>query len=189
MNGRKPDDRLSTKPQAIRARARAKKAKFQTDVELYYQHTGYKPVDQWDLEELARGKPRGPDGRWKTGATPRWLTPEIQQQVRDRFRERAFDGLAEYLPQAIKVLGELMVSEETDLQGKPLVSARDRLDIAKFIVEHVIGKAKQKLDITGTPAYRRFLADAMTLPDGSNDYAGQIVDGEVVDDDGDLPDV
>lgn len=182
---RKPDDRLSTKPQAIRARARVRHQRFTDDLGYYYEHVARKPVEEWDLEELARGKPRGPDGSWKKGATPKWLTPVIQAEAKKRFKEKAFEGLSEYVGIAIRILGELLESDETDHEGKPVVSAREKIDIAKFIVEHVIGKPNQRVALESTPAYKSILVDAIVLDDGNPDYESKIIEGEVVSDDDD----
>jgi len=171
MQGRNRDDsQLSRDPRSIRARIRRKTSKLDTDIDMLLETQGYKPVAEWSLDELARGKPKDPvTGRYKTGM-PAWITPRIQQEVKKRFREETLKGLAKYTTAALKVLGELLVSEETDHTGKPIVSAKDRIDIAKFIVEHTIGKPPAKIEIGEDESkWRAVLADSVALP-GGDDY-------------------
>ncbi len=178
MQGRNRDDsKLSTNPATIRARIRRRTAKFDADVDMLLNTQGYKPVSEWTMEELARGKPRDPEtGRWKTGI-PTWITPRIQAEVKKRFREETLHGLTRYTTAALKVLGDLLLSEETDHTGKPLVSAKDRIDIAKFIVEHTIGKAPAKIEVSDDGSkWREVLAESVALPSG-NDYH-PVIDGD-----------
>jgi hypothetical protein len=179
MQGRNRDDsKLSKDPRSIRARIRRKTSKLDTDIDMLLETQGYKPVSEWSLDELARGKPKDPvTGRYKTGM-PAWITPRIQTEVKKRFREETLKGLARYTTAALKVLGELLVSEETDHTGKPIVSSKDRIEIAKFIVEHTIGKPPAKIEIgEDETKWRSVLADSMVLPSGESDYH-PVIDGE-----------
>ncbi len=180
MQGRNRDtSKLSKDPRTIRARIRRKTAAYQADIDLLLEQQGYKPVSEWTLDELARGKPRDPiTGRWKTGM-PTWITPRIQEEVRKRFREETFKGLSKYTMKALKVLGEMLDSEEVDHLGKPIVSARDKMDAAKFILEHIIGKPNNKIEVAPDSAkWREVLAESVGLPDGSDDYNPGVIEGE-----------
>lgn len=181
MQGRNRDDsKLSKDPRSIRARIRRKKQKFDDDVDRLLEVQGYKPVSEWDLEELARGKPKDAQGRFKT-AKPKWITPKIQEEVKKRFREETLNGLAEYTGLALKVLGELLESEEVDNNGRPIVTAKDRIDIAKFVVEHTIGKAPAKVEIGTEAPWRNVLAESMGLPDAETEYH-PVIEGDWEDD-------
>jgi hypothetical protein len=178
VQGRNADDsKLSQNPQTIRARIRRRTAKFDDDVDQLLRVQGYKPVSEWTLDELARGKPKGPDGKWKS-RTPAWITPRIQQEVKKRFREETLTGLTKYTTAALRVLGEMLVTDETDHTGKPIVSPKDRIDIAKFIIEHTIGKPPTKIEVGADESkWRSVLAESVALPSGETDYHPTI-DGE-----------
>lgn len=178
MQGRNRDDsKLSQDPRTIRARIRRRTAKFNDDVDQLMKAQGYKPVSEWSLEELSRGKPKNPEtGRWSTGR-PNWITPRIQEEVRKRFREETLMGLTKHTTKALRILGELLVSEETDHTGKPIVSAKDRMQIAMFIVEHTIGKPQSKIEIGPDESkWRSVLAESVSLPSGTDYHP--VIDGD-----------
>jgi hypothetical protein len=179
MQGRNRDDsKLSQDPRTIRARIRRRTAKFNDDVDQLMKAQGYKPVSEWSLEELSRGKPKNPEtGRWSSGR-PTWITPRIQEEVRKRFREETLTGLTRHTTKALKILGELLDSEETDHTGKPIVSAKDKIDVAKFIIEHTIGKPPTKIEIGADESkWRSVLAESVALPGGDTDYH-PVIEGE-----------
>ena len=66
-----------TKPSlGIRNRLRRGKNR-EEDIALYAEHSHYfKPVHDWDMEELAHGRPRGKTGGFQ-GRAPGWLTADI----------------------------------------------------------------------------------------------------------------
>src|SRR4051794_20110709 len=74
----------SLSPKQLRARARrlAEKGKSPAnELELLY-----KPIEQWDAEELAKGRPRAVDGTFK-GRPPTWVTRELYEQAMSRFTQ------------------------------------------------------------------------------------------------------
>lgn len=179
MQGRNRDDsKLSQNPRTIRARIRRRNAKFNDDIDQLLKVQGYKPVSEWSLEELSRGKPKNPEtGRWST-ATPSWITPRVAEEVKKRFREETLHGLTKHTTKALKMLGELLDNEDVDHNGKPIVSARDKIDVAKFIVEHTIGKPPTKIEVGADESkWRSVLAESVALPSGDNDYH-PVIDGE-----------
>ncbi len=66
---------------------------------------GYKPVSEWDLEELGRGRPRNRNGSFAGGSAPKWLTPAIEAERRRRLKEAAHDALMAHTDAAMRVLG------------------------------------------------------------------------------------
>ncbi len=101
-----------------------------------------KPVDEWDLEELAKGRPRDGGGGFR-GAPPKFMPREVHERIADRFKllvKGQMDGLA---VSALGVVRNLLESEDYDDKGKPVVPPSVRLDAAKWLVEHSIGKPVQ----------------------------------------------
>ncbi|RZT77965.1 methyltransferase family protein [Micromonospora violae] len=62
---------------------------------------GYKPVSEWDNEELARGKPRNSQGSFSC-PSPSWLTQAIQ--TRDDLRPEPPPGVRYLSPSATEML-------------------------------------------------------------------------------------
>lgn len=179
---RKPVEKMSKRPQAIRARLRNNDKTRNEDLAMLVEADGRKPIHEWTLEELARGKARKPDGNWPS-ISPKWITPMVQEEIRKRFREQAFEELSVHIGPAIKVLTDLLSNTTKDDEGKPFVTAREKIDIAKFIVEHVLGKPKAQIELAAGPKYKEFLANAIMLDDGQPDYGAGVIEGEVVEDD------
>lgn len=166
----------STNPKNIRKRIRRGTAKLEGELELLY--ADRKPIEDWDYEELARGRPRGKNGQFN-GPAPKWITPAIRDEAKRRLVAKGLADLGTHLGDAIKVTAELMNDDSVDLDGKPLVPPTVRLQAAQFITDHVMGRATSKVELDLGDKTKQMLAGAIVLPDGQP----AIVDGEVVDDD------
>ncbi len=127
----------------------------------------YKPVEQWDWEELTRGRPRTRDGNFDA-MVPTWLTPVVQREAERRLITMGKQKLAGYLGQAIETFAKLMTNEETDAHGKPIVPPSVKLDAAKFIFENIVGKATTRVEVEATEGTFGLLAGAMVMSGGSD---------------------
>lgn len=107
-----------------------------------------KPLSEWDLEELARGKPRNQYGNF-AGKAPAWLTPHVVQEIRRRFLENTYGELASHVNAAIQTLVKLMTDTSTTADGDPIVSPSLKLQAAKYIIDQTMGKAPQTVELTG----------------------------------------
>jgi hypothetical protein len=90
-------------------------------------------------------------------------------------------------------LAKLMASAEVDADGRPLVPASVKADIAKFLVEQRVGKAKVSVEVD-SPKVWDFLqqfSGGLVRRDGSSyrPVRGQVIDAEPDDDEpeGDQP--
>jgi hypothetical protein len=85
MPSRKKPEEHSTTPAAARARLRRRKVTdtdgIKADIEVVYG----KPIEEWDLEELTRGRPRNPDGTFAGAKPPAAIAgvtaTELQQRL------------------------------------------------------------------------------------------------------------
>lgn len=175
------DVELSTRPRAARTRlrrsARSKKKaedKIDRDIAILY-----KPVAEWDWEELSRGRPRSENGKF-VGAKPKWIDATIQKEIERRMVKMTEDEVMSHARDAIQTLSQLMVDTDTDITGKPVVSAQVRADCAKYILNRVLGTPTTKHEVTGDPAYVALMGKIMVNPDG--DDAHPVIEGEVVED-------
>lgn len=166
---------LSEKPTAVRARIRKSGAKLERDVAMLY-----KPIEEWDMEELARGRPRNRAGNFQ-GPAPAWLTPLIIKEAKDRLRVLTRDEIAVFSADAVRTMRNLMMSTETDDEGKPLVSASVKLNAAQYLLDQTIGKATNPVEVTGNVQLQHLMATILVNPDGTESHP--VIDAQVVEDD------
>lgn len=160
MPARPPADQLSRKPEHIRKRMRNRTGPLAEDIEMLA--NAIKPVEEWDLEELARGRPRDKDGHFR-GRAPIWITPALRSEAARRLKVEAMSYLSGHVEDAIKVLADLMLNAEDD---------KIRVDCAKFIIEHVVGKATAAIQVDLGGGVRELLASAVVT---------RTTDGKLVD--------
>lgn len=183
MRGRSNNiETLSKDPKQIRRRVRRAHGKIQADVDLYLKEAYGKPIEEWDLEELARGRCRDQNGQFR-GQAPQWITPTVQKEARRRLLEHAFGTMAGHVDLAIQTLVNLIQSEDVDDKGKPIVDGRTKLQACIFILEHVMGKPKAVVELHDTNEAKSALAAAIVLDDGKPKNPPVILEGEYTEDD------
>jgi hypothetical protein len=102
----------------------------------------YKPIEEWDMEELARGRPRNAAGNF-IGPTPQYMTRELHERAMERFKSLIRNDMNAHSITALKTIQLVLESEEVDARGKPIVPASTKMDAAKFLLEHIVGKPTQ----------------------------------------------
>lgn len=171
----RPDNpNRSMKPDAVRKRLRnAGKRGDQAhhDLAVVYQ----KPIEEWDFEELQRGKPRNVNGKF-SGARPKWISPTVMAEAQKRLREVGQQELGRFTGSAIKVMVELMEDSRLDLV---------RFQAAKYVLDQIIGVPVNKVEIEGNVSFKGLLAAVMVNPDGQVDTDDEVIDAEIVEDDDD----
>lgn len=162
-----PEGKLLT-PKQIRARARrrAARASSRESKELLTEqefNALYKPVEEWDLEELARGRPRNVDGNF-VGRKPQWVTRQVHESAMDRFKGLIREGMNANAAKAQETIEWILTSEEVDEKGKPVVSPSTKLDAYKFLMEHIVGKPTQRVEADISVKLQALLGVAMVNP-------------------------
>lgn len=205
------DGKLLT-PKQIRARARRRAAKtskqarnqpIMSEVEF---EALYKPIEEWDIEELAHGRPRDHNGAF-SGLKPKWVTREVHERAMEAFQMAIRTGMNRLTPDALSTLQWVIENDERDERGKPIVPASAKNQAAMFLVEHVVGKPKQRVEQDISVKLQGILGSVMVNPNqalappeqgGEGMRVGHLpgvtvpmglpgsVPGEVVDDDEDL---
>jgi hypothetical protein len=178
---------LSTKPEHVRKRIR--RANKTTRANMLMLANERKPLEEWDLEELARGRPRDKDGSFR-GATPKWITPVIVEESKRRLHIQALATMGSMVGDAIQVVHRIMMNDDVDDNGKPIVDTKTRLQAAMFIIEHVMGKPKQRVDVETGSMWKSMLAGALKIQTDDGDYVDahpviDLADEEWTDDDDD----
>jgi hypothetical protein len=137
---------------------------------------GIKPLDEWDVYELAHGKPRDEDGGFRKGVMPSWFAPVLQAEIEKRFQAAA--------GQKMKVVGlEGMVMARKLMRRAS--SENVRLEASKFFMEQVFGKAVQRVNLEGQLKIEALLGAALVNPDGGAAYGFQ----KVLDEAGETEDI
>lgn len=202
-----PDDRprnskgkLLTGKQ-VRSRARRVLSKGKKLDEETFEAWSGKPIDEWDLEELARGRPRNAAGDFR-GAPPQYMPRAVVERIAERFKTVVKGEMNQNAVTALGVVNQLISNEDYDDKGKPLVPASVKLDAAKWLIEHTIGKAVQPtqtdisvklMGVLGAamvnPTLDESHPDMLALPPGYSmahmGSRGEVLEATVVEDDDD----
>lgn len=168
-------------PKQIRARSRRRKAVYEKELAEMY-----KPVEEWDAEELARGRPRAADGSFK-GKPPMWMTTAFHEQIIRRFEVIVKEEMNSMTVEALTVLATVLKDNTTDFRGKDRVSPNVKVDVAKFLIEHIIGKPKQRTESEVSVKLEGLLGLAMVQPSqsGSLELTQGYIDADSEEDTGD----
>jgi hypothetical protein len=162
-----------------RARGKARRAAAKGDVSAEIVTIYGKPIEEWDDEELVRGRPRDREGFFR-GSRPNWLTPAIQAERQRRLRQLMADELGTFAADALRTIHAIMTDDRRDDDGKLLVSAATRLDAGKYLVDQFMGKATATVDVHAGSSVAELMAKIMVNPDGQD--AHPVIEGQVVDD-------
>lgn len=177
---------LQMNKKQIRARARRHARISEAEFDKLY-----KPIAEWDEEELARGRPRAADGSFR-GKSPSWITREMHEQAMARFKGIVEGKMRRETVTALGVIHQILESEDVDDKGKPVVNASTKMDAAKFLIEHVVGKPTQRQEVdisvrlqallaTATVGISADRADALSLPSGADYEAAFAEDDDYID--------
>jgi hypothetical protein len=142
----------------MRARIRRRGAISQEEFD-----TLYKPLEEWDLEELARGRPRNRAGDFR-GAAPKWITREMHEACMGRFKDIVKGEMNRHTVAALDVVRNVLDNDLVDGRGRPLVAASTRLEAAKFLIEHIVGKPQQHKNVDVSVKLQALLATAIGSP-------------------------
>lgn len=123
----------------------------------------YKPIEEWDMEELARGRTRNKNGKFG-GVAPTFITPEIHERALERFKVLIRSEMSAQSLPALATIQMILESEEVDHRGKPIVSASAKMDAAKFLLEHVVGKPKVHVESDVSVKLQGILGQVMVNP-------------------------
>lgn len=154
--------RLMTGKQ-VRSRARRKLVKGKKLSDEDFEAWAGKPVDEWDLEELAHGRPRDARGGFR-GRPPKYMPRAVHERIAERFKLLVRDQMNMNAVSAIGVISNLLNEDSVDDKGKPIVPAGTKLDAAKWLVEHVIGKPVQPTQTDVSVKLQGILGAVMVQP-------------------------
>jgi hypothetical protein len=111
---------------------------------------GYLSLDDWDTEELVRGYRRGRSGKF--GKPPRYVPRELQQEILRRLLRRGERKLHMHLIKAIEDLIDLAENSTSD---------KVRLEATREVINRVVGKVPERINIAADAPYQDMLADSL----------------------------
>ena len=126
----------------------------------------WKPIEEWDMEELARGRPRAADGSFR-GKKPAYVSRELHETAMDNFKQMVRSEMNGNTVDALLVLNEVLSNNDHDAKGRPVVGWATKVDAAKWMVEHVLGKAVQPTTSDISAKLQLILGAAMVNPSDS----------------------
>lgn len=156
------DGKLLT-PKQIRARARRKRKRNEHMTSEELEHLYHKPVEEWDLQELAHGRPRNKAGHF-SGPAPQWVDRVVFEQAMEKYLAAVKTQMKATTVDALDVIRELIQNDDIDEKGRPFVPASTKLDAAKFLIEHVIGKPTQRIENDVSVKLQGILGQVMVSP-------------------------
>lgn len=127
----------------------------------------YRPVEEWDMEELARGRPKNAVGSF-AGRAPAFVTRAVHEAAMKRFEEIVRSDMNTHTIKALSTLNLLLSSDEVDDNGKPIVPPSTKADISKFLIEHIVGKPTQRVQSDISVKLQGILGTVMVTPDMQN---------------------
>lgn len=167
--------RISARRQAAKNKLRKSSARSEKALqELGALYNEEKPIEEWDWEELQRGRPKNKNGKF-TGVQPRWITPAVHEEAARRLRSLSVNKLGEHTQAAIDVMVRLMTKSKVDMV---------RFQAAKYVLDQIMGIPTAKVEVQGNINVRNFLADLLVNMDG-RPAVQDAIDAEIVDDDED----
>lgn len=157
----------SKEQKQIRQRARRKLRKLSPEEQ---QALYGKDVSEWDMEELARGRPKNKNGQF-SGRAPTWMSRQLHEEIVRRFEVVVKEEMNHHTVHALTVLAQVLEDNSTDAKGKRVTPRSVQVDVAKFLIEHVIGKPKNRLEADISVKLQGILGVAIANP--SQDNLGQ----------------
>lgn len=185
---------LSETPKQVRARMRRRAERYGAEtpagrptgaeVEKLYS----KPIEEWDDEELARGRTRNKNGTF-AGSAPSVISREMQEKAFARLKTRLKQENSVIAVAAQKVIADLLKNDDEDENGRPMVPAAVKARLADSILDRVLGKATTPIQAEVSVKLEAVLADVMIDSTGelSSSHA-PILDVEYTEDDEDEDD-
>lgn len=129
----------------------------------------YPPIDEWDEEELARGRPRNRAGTF-SGPPPSWISAKVHEEAIKRFKDMSQADMRGIVPAAIARIKWIITEDGVDNDGKRIVPVSTAMEASKWVVEHLLGKPTQRIEADISVRLQGILAAAVI--DGQGQIQG-----------------
>lgn len=129
-----------------------------------------KSMDEWDLEELARGRPRNSAGTF-AGPVPKYVARAVHEQAMERFTNIVTGDMRAIIPTALDTIRWVLECRDEDDKGRPIVTAGTKLTAAQWVIEHLVGKPTQRVEADISVRLQGLLASVMVSPESIQEGA------------------
>lgn len=164
-NKKSTSSRTEEELEARRRRAKARRARDRALTKQMQALGGWdKALDDWDIEELARGRPRNIDGSF-TGVQPKVIPVRVLEEALKRFKDMTQADIRALVPSAVETLQKFITDDRLDDRGRLVIPASVRLEAAKWVIEHLVGKPTQRIEGDISVRLQGILANVMVSPD------------------------
>jgi hypothetical protein len=137
-----------------------------TDQEMEYLYQ--KPIEDWDMDELAHGRPRNSKGTF-SGPKPKWINAAVHEQSMERYTAAVKTDMRATTVDALGAIRWIIQNEEVDDKGKLIVPPSTKLEASKFLLEHIVGKPTQRIEADVSVKLQAILGQVLVNP---NDILG-----------------
>jgi hypothetical protein len=135
--------------------------------------TGQEDLSAWSDEELQRGQRKDRNGRWQ-GRKPRVVPKAVHDELVKRTLSKAQDLFRDNLVTAVEVL--------TDIVTDDSVEPKDKLRAIAMITDRVMGKAPERVELSGDTPWMVALTGAIVSvknvqdaePEEEDDLDGEV---------------
>lgn len=124
-----------------------------------------RPLEEWSLQELAKGYPKNAHGEWPSHPPNQFLRQEIRERIERRFKTSVKERMNVSTVTALETIQDILDNEDIDPRGRPIVPASTKLDTAKLLIEHLLGKPKQHVETEINGTLHSILAAVMVSPE------------------------
>lgn len=161
---RKERAKRAKKQERARLRRQQRNLRAETPEEQQRKWGWEKPLSEWDADELAHGYPRNSEGRFSR-AKPQVVPRAVHEEAISRFRELAQQDMRVLVPEAIKLVESLITNEDIDARGRMVVPPSVKLQAAQWVIEHLVGKPVQPVEMDVSVKLQGILANVMVSPE------------------------
>lgn len=136
---------------------------------------GEDDVEKWDDEELLRGRRRAKDGTFR-GGEPVLIPAQVYEEFKRRQLERVEQAFMENVAAAAQNLADMAADKNLD--------AAIRLRAQKMLLDRVLGRPTESVEVRGHLKHEQVIEQVTINRDELAATTDDIVDAEVVEDDG-----
>jgi hypothetical protein len=160
---KKDVEKLSRDPKQVRARMRRQREYDEHERQIQEETGVIKPLEEWDLEELARGRPKNRNGKF-SGPAPRWITRETHELAMERFKSLVKEEMAATTEDGLKAIRKILRNDDLDQRGRPVIPPTVKLQAAQFLIEQMVGRAVQPTTSDISVKLQGLLAQVTVIP-------------------------
>jgi len=93
------------------------------------------------------------------------MSRQVHEEAIKRFTDLVHSDMRAIVPTAIETVRFILENEAVDRRGRPLVPMSTKLDAAKWVVEHLVGKPTVRVEADISVRLQSLLGAVMVSPE------------------------